>query len=210
MFIYIKSREKLICSFNSEALLAAGENTHHAVLSCRMILFGQRRHIMYIMETANSQTEQIPDRAVSQQLHSSARQTHILITTLNTPGSVVTNKRKIQRILRDTQGWQQWQTIELPAVKRGGWQWWWRRAGGGSLCDPPALWERLQWKIVPIANPWPANYSFDPLSVCRVGGRRRHNTGLRAVKAPCVLGHRYISELTTAGGVQQTNNVVHH
>lgn len=38
--------------------------------------------------------------------------------------------------------------------------------------DPLALWEHVQWKIVPIANPWQANYSFDPLGVCiAIGGR---------------------------------------
>ncbi len=37
--------------------------------------------------------------------------------------------------------------------------------GACRLCDPLALWERVQWKIVPTANPWQANYSFDPLGV---------------------------------------------
>lgn len=37
--------------------------------------------------------------------------------------------------------------------------------GAGCLCDPLALWGQVQWKIVPTANPWHANYSFDPLGV---------------------------------------------
>lgn len=50
--------------------------------------------------------------------------------------------------------------------------------GAGCLCDPPALWERVQWKIVPTANPWQANYSFDPLGVCiTVGGREATHSG---------------------------------
>lgn len=45
------------------------------------------------------------------------------------------------------------------------------RGCGGCLCDPLARSERVQWKIVPTANPWQANYSFDPPGVCiAVGG----------------------------------------
>lgn len=50
--------------------------------------------------------------------------------------------------------------------------------GAGCLCDPLALWERVQWKIVPTANPWQANYSFDPLGVCiTIGGREATDSG---------------------------------
>lgn len=52
------------------------------------------------------------------------------------------------------------------------------RAGGLAACDPLALWERVQWKIVPTANPWQANYSFDPLGVCiTTGGRGATHSG---------------------------------
>lgn len=44
--------------------------------------------------------------------------------------------------------------------------------GAGCLCDPLALWKRVQWKIVPTANPWLANYRFDPLGVCINIGQR--------------------------------------
>lgn len=54
-----------------------------------------------------------------------------------------------------------------------GWRWL-----AGSLCDPLALWEPVQWKIVPTANPWQANYSFDPLGVCiTIGGREATHSG---------------------------------
>lgn len=50
--------------------------------------------------------------------------------------------------------------------------------GAGCLCDPLALWEQVQWKIVPTANPWQANYSFDPLGVCiTIGGREATHCG---------------------------------
>ena len=45
------------------------------------------------------------------------------------------------------------------------------------LCDPLALWKRVQWKIVPSVNPWQANYSSDPLGVCiTIGGREPTNS----------------------------------
>lgn len=59
----------------------------------------------------------------------------------------------------------------------------------GCLCDPLGLWERVQWKIVPIANPWQANYSFDPC-VCMpmgVGMGGYHTLGLIALTDRCVL-----------------------
>lgn len=48
--------------------------------------------------------------------------------------------------------------------------------GACRLCDPLAQWEQVQWKIVPTANPWQANYSFDPLGMCiTIGGREATN-----------------------------------
>lgn len=41
-----------------------------------------------------------------------------------------------------------------------------------------ALCEQVQWKIVPTANPWQTNYSFDPLGVCiTIGGRVATHSG---------------------------------
>lgn len=63
-------------------------------------------------------------------------------------------------------------------------------AGGGCLCDPPlARSERVQWKIVPTANPWQANYSFDPPGVCiAVGGEG----GDRLRRFTTVMGNHWL------------------
>lgn len=37
--------------------------------------------------------------------------------------------------------------------------------GTDSVCDHLALCKEVQWKNVPAANPWQANYSFDPLGM---------------------------------------------
>lgn len=37
-----------------------------------------------------------------------------------------------------------------------------RNGQGPCACDSLALWKQAQWKIVPTANPWQANYNFDP------------------------------------------------
>lgn len=43
--------------------------------------------------------------------------------------------------------------------------------GGAASACVLARSERVQWKIVPTANPWQANYSFDQPGVCiAVGG----------------------------------------
>lgn len=49
----------------------------------------------------------------------------------------------------------------------------WKERKGRGLPACVILWRCgwVQWKIVPIANPWQANYSFDPLSVCITVGR---------------------------------------
>lgn len=47
-----------------------------------------------------------------------------------------------------------------------------RNGQGPCTCDSLALWKQVQWKIVPTANPWQANYSFDPHGKCiTIGGR---------------------------------------
>lgn len=58
--------------------------------------------------------------------------------------------------------------IFLLRIKKG------RSGSKLHICDHLPLWEWVQWRIVPTANPWPANYSSDPLGVCvPMGGRQQ-------------------------------------
>lgn len=57
-----------------------------------------------------------------------------------------------------------------------------RKGEGPCACDPLALWKQGQWKIVLTANPWQANYSFDPRGMCITkGGRKVTDSGIQCI-----------------------------
>lgn len=58
-----------------------------------------------------------------------------------------------------------------------------RKGEGPCACDPLALWKQGQWKTVPTANPWQANYSFDPRGMCITkGGRKVTDSGIQYIR----------------------------
>lgn len=115
-----------------------------------------------MVETGSTQADLIPGSSMSQQHHGS-------LCTLNTyPAD---SQEPLEYGMKTHSGKQH--TINLRGCgsprqkKRKG-----ELGRRGCLCDSLALWERVQWKIVPTANPWRANYSFDPPGVCiTIGGR---------------------------------------
>lgn len=60
--------------------------------------------------------------------------------------------------------------------------WKYRNGEGPCACDPLALRKQGQWKIVPTANPWQANYSFDPHGMSiTIGGREAVDSGVQYI-----------------------------
>lgn len=133
--------------------------------------------VLYITETANTQTDLIPGSAVSQQLSLHAIHIPSWCSTLTRMSPLLTytyTKSQFGSWMATENGkyHNQFKKCWMSKVEEEEGQ------EAGSLCDPLVQWKRVQWKIVPTANPWQANYSFDPLGVyITIGGREATHSG---------------------------------